>query len=516
MARLLELAGISKVYGNGIYANRNVNFSVEEGEIHALVGENGAGKSTLMKVIYGLEQPDMGEIRLRGARVRFHSPEDAMRQGVGMVHQHFMLVESMSVVENVTLGLEPSRLGFIDRAQARERVREFARIFDLEGDLNARVSDLPVGIKQKVEIVKAMYRGAKILILDEPTAVLTPQETAELFDKLKQLKTRGYTVIFISHKLREIMDLCDRVSIMRRGELVETARVADTSQQRISEKMVGAQYSERLDKEPADPGEVLLRTRDVVYVDKFGKRSVDGVSIAVRAGEIVGVAGVEGNGQNELVEMIFALKQPFCGSVEIMGRNIHGMSVRALRSLGTAYVPADRMTLGLAKTMSIEENLLTTKLDDPSMYRAGLIDSRRVRAMAEGLVDEFRVKCTSPATEVEMLSGGNMQKVVVAREFTQHARLYVVEQPTRGIDVGAARLVHEQLLRLRAAGCAILLVSADLDELFKLSDSLLVMYSGRVSAYFERATDVSETEIGHYMLGVKRQSDGEVGRAAHE
>ncbi|MEA5070198.1 MAG: ATP-binding cassette domain-containing protein, partial [Christensenellaceae bacterium] len=242
----------------------------------------------------------------------------------------------------------------------------------------------------------------------------------------------------------------------------------------------------------------------------------DGVSISVRAGEIVGVAGVEGNGQNELVEMIFALKQPFCGSVEIMGRNIHGMSVRALRSLGTAYVPADRMTLGLAKTMSIEENLLTTKLDDPSMYRAGLIDSRRVRAMAEGLVDEFRVKCTSPATEVEMLSGGNMQKVVVAREFTQHARLYVVEQPTRGIDVGAARLVHEQLLRLRAAGCAILLVSADLDELFKLSDSLLVMYSGRVSAYFERATDVSETEIGHYMLGVKRQSDGEVGRAAHE
>ncbi len=515
MARLLEIAGISKIYGNGIYANRNVNFSVDAGEIHALVGENGAGKSTLMKIIYGLEQPDMGEIRLRGERVRFHSPEDAMRQGVGMVHQHFMLVESMSIVENVTLGFEPSRLGFINRAQARERVREFARIFDLEEDLSTKVSDLPVGIKQKAEIVKAMYRGAKILILDEPTAVLTPQETSELFVKLKELKTRGYTIIFISHKLREIMDLCDRVSIMRKGEMVETVNVRDVTQQQISEKMVGAQFSERLDKSPARPDGTVLRVQGAVYIDRFGKRTVDGVSISVRAGEIVGIAGVEGNGQNELVEMIFGLKSPSSGVIELAGRDIRGLSVRAMRALGAAYVPADRMTLGLSKTMSIEENLLATKLDDRSMYRSGLLSKRSVRTMAEGLVNEYQIKCASPATEVEMLSGGNMQKVVVAREFTQRARLYVVEQPTRGIDVGAAHLVHEQLLRLREAGCAILLVSADLDELFKLSDSLLVMYAGRVSAYFEEAQGVTETEIGHYMLGVKRHSDEEIGRAAH-
>ena len=515
MPELLELRGVSKIYGNGVYANREVNFSVKEGEIHALVGENGAGKSTLMKVIYGMEQPDMGEIYMRDERMRFHSPQDAMRRNIGMVHQHFMLVESLSIAENVTLGFEPSKLGFIDRAQVRAKVSDYTQVFGLDLDLDTKVSDLSVGVKQKVEIIKAMYRGARLLILDEPTSVLTPQETVELFAKLKELKRSGYTVIFISHKLREIMDLCDRCSVMRKGEMVATVEIKDVSLRQISEMMVGSGYSEKLDKEPPAPGEVKLRARGLVNVNKFGKRVVDGVSLAVRGGEIVGLAGVEGNGQSELVGMLFRLLRPNAGSVEMLSRDVGGLTIEGLRALGVSYVPADRMTLGLAKTMSIEDNLLAAKLGDRRYYKNGLIDQRKVRRMSEALVRQFLIQCTSPATDAEMLSGGNMQKVVVAREFTQAAEVFIVEQPTRGIDVGAARFVHEKLLELRQGGAAILLVSADLDELFKLSDRMLVMYNGRVSAFFEDVSRVSEQELGYYMLGVKQQSAAEIGRAFH-
>ncbi|MEG1515783.1 MAG: ABC transporter ATP-binding protein [Clostridia bacterium] len=515
MTELLELKSISKIYGNGIYANRNVNFSVSEGEIHALVGENGAGKSTLMKVIYGLEQPDMGQIFIRGERVSFQSPQDAMRMSIGMVHQHFMLVESLTVAENVTLGFEPTKLGFIDAAQAQNQVAEIAKIFALDIDLSTRVSDLSVGLKQKVEIIKAMYRGAKILILDEPTAVLTPQETVDLFATLKDLKARGYTVIFISHKLREVMELCDRVSIMRKGEMVATMNIQDVTQHGISEMMVGASYSEKLDKTPAQPGKMLLRVRNVACVNRFHKRVVNGLSFSVRAGEILGIAGVEGNGQNELVEMIFNLRKGISGSIEAMGEDLSGRSIRALRDLGMSYIPADRLKLGLASTMSIEDNLLATKLTDRALYKGGFLSRTRIRAMSESLVQEYQIKCDSPATEIKMLSGGNMQKVVVAREFTQAARLFIVEQPSRGIDVGAAKFLHERLIALRDAGCAILLISADLDELFKLSDSIAVMYEGQIDAYFPDTTLVTENELGYYMLGVKRQSDEEIGGAYH-
>ena len=515
MPALLDLKGICKIYGNGIYANRNVNFSVNAGEIHALVGENGAGKSTLMKVIYGLERPDMGEILVDGKKVSFASPQDAMAMSIGMVHQHFMLVESLSITENVALGYEPSKLGFINKAEARKKVVEIMKLFDLNIDPNTRVADLNVGVKQKVEIIKALYRGAKILILDEPTAVLTPQETTELFAKLKQLRDIGYTVIFISHKLREVMELCDRVSVMRKGEMVATVNIADVTQQQISAMMVGANYSEKLDKEEAQPKEVRLRVKDVACVDRFGKRVVDGVSLAVRAGEILGIAGVEGNGQNELVELIFNLRKGVQGEVEALGKKIAGMSIKQLRDLGVAYIPADRMTLGLATTMSIEDNIIATKLDDKSLYRGGLLSTKNIRSMSERLVKEFLVKCNSPLQEVEMLSGGNMQKVVAAREFDEDIRLFIVEQPSRGIDVGAAKFLHEKLVEMRDAGCAILLVSADLDELFKLSDSVVVMYEGKISAYFPDVKQVTENEMGHYMLGVKRQTDEEIGRVYH-
>ncbi len=515
MAALLELLGISKIYGNGIYANKNVNFSVEEGEIHALVGENGAGKSTLMKVIYGMERPNAGEIRIGGQKVEFSSAQDAMAMSIGMVHQHFMLVESLSIVENVALGFEPSKLGFIHKGEARKKVLEIMKLFDLDVDPDAKVSDLSVGLKQKVEIIKALYRGAKILILDEPTAVLTPQETTELFIRLKQLRDGGYTVIFISHKLREVMELCDRVSILRRGEMIGTVHVREVTRQQISEMMVGANYSEKLDKRPAEPREVRLRIKDAVCVNRFGKNVVSGVSLTVRAGEILGIAGVEGNGQNELVEMAFGLRRPQAGSIEVLGRDIAGMSVRALRKMGVAYIPADRMTLGLAKSMSIEDNILATKLGDRELYRAGLLNAGRMHARSEALVKEFFIKCNSPQTEVEMLSGGNMQKVVAAREFGEGIKVFVVEQPSRGIDVGAAKFLHERLIQMRDAGCAILLVSADLDELFKLSDTAVVMYEGRINACFPDLTGVSESEIGHYMLGVKAQTDAEIGRACH-
>ena len=513
---LLELKGICKVYGNGIYANRNVSFSVNEGEIHALVGENGAGKSTLMKIIYGMEHPDMGEILIKGQKVTFNSPQDAMAQSIGMVHQHFMLVESLSITENVVLGYEPSRLGFIDKSEARKRVLEIMKLFDLDIDPDTRVSDLSVGIKQKVEIIKAMYRGAKILILDEPTAVLTPQETTELFAKLKQLRGIGYTVIFISHKLREVMELCDRVSVMRRGELIATMNIADVTQQEISSMMVGANYTDQLDKAPPTPGQVQLAIRNVSCKNRFGKRVVDDVSLSVRAGEILGIAGVEGNGQNELVEMIFGLRSSATGSVTILGRDASKLSIRNLRDMGVAYIPADRMTLGLATTMSIEDNIIASRLGERRLYAGRLLSGRRIRRLSTDRVAEFLIKCDSPQTEVEMLSGGNMQKVVAAREFNEGVKLFIVEQPSRGIDVGAAKFLHEKLVEMRNAGCAILLVSADLDELFKLSDSAIVMYEGKISAYFPDVSKIGENEIGQYMLGVKRQTEAEIRGVCHE
>jgi general nucleoside transport system ATP-binding protein len=513
---LLEMNNISKIYGNGVYANRDVTFSVCEGEIHALVGENGAGKSTLMKILFGLEKPSSGQIVLHGEPVVFRSPQDAIARGIGMVHQHFKLVDSLSITENVTMGYEPMRRGFINRGEAEKRVAEIAGIFALKDSLSTPVGQLPVGTKQKVEIIKALYRGAKILILDEPTAVLTPQETAELFVQLKDLKTKGYTVIFISHKLREVKELSDRISVMRQGKLVDTCQTDGVTEQDISEKMVGRSYSAQLDKKPAAPGEVCLAVSGLVCRGRGGKPAVNDISFTVRAGEIVGVAGVEGNGQNELVAALVGLRRHDGGTIRFFGRDTTGLSVEQLRRLGMSYIPSDRMDLGLATSMTIEENLITTKLDDRSLYQGGLLSRKKTLALSRGLIDTYTVKCDSPETEIGMLSGGNMQKVVVAREFTMGSRLIIAEQPTRGIDVGAAKFIHEELLRLRDAGCAVLMISADLEELYQLSDSIFVMYDGQISAYLKDPSTVSENELGYYMLGVHRQSDSEIREAYYE
>lgn len=513
---VLEMKNISKVYGNGVYANKNISFSVLGGEIHALVGENGAGKSTLMKILFGMEKPDQGEIISDGKILDFHSPQDAMAAGIGMVHQHFKLVESMSVMENVTLGYEPLKKGLIDRKSAKSKVLQALKVFELEDILEEPVDSLPVGTKQKVEIVKALYRGARILILDEPTAVLTPQETEELFQRLKQLKKDGFTVIFISHKLREVKEISDRVSIMRKGEMIASCITAEVSEQDISEKMMGTGYSPELLKKEAQLGEVLLDVSHVACRGAGSKNAVDDVSFTVRSGEIVGVAGVEGNGQNELIAMITGLYAADKGSIRVMGQDARNLDVKKRRELGLAYIPSDRIKLGLAVSMPIEENLITTKLDQSELYSGGMLSVRKVRALAGRLIGEYKIKCGSSQTPVNMLSGGNMQKVVVAREFTQGAKLIIAEQPTRGIDVGAAKFIHEELVRQRDEGCAVLLVSADMEELYKLSDSIMVIYDGSIAAYFKEPGNITEKELGHYMLGVKKQAAQEIEGAYYE
>lgn len=516
VAPVLEMRNISKVYGNGVYANRGVSFAVKKGEIHALVGENGAGKSTLMKVLFGMEKADQGEILLNGEKKVFHSPQDAMAMGIGMVHQHFKLVDSLSITENVIMGYEPMRRGFIDRQTAAQKVAGICKIFELKEDLDTPVRKLPVGTKQKVEIVKAMYRGARILILDEPTAVLTPQETEELFKQLKKLKQEGYTVIFISHKLREVKEISDRVSIMRRGQMIDTVSTEDVTEKEISSMMVGANYNKELAKKEAVPGEVMLEIKGLTAMGANHKKVVDEVSFTVRAGEIVGIAGVEGNGQNELIEMITGLRKVDEGSIRMMGSPVNRMSIQGRRDLGMTYIPSDRMEVGLAVSMTVGENLISTKLKDKDLYRARLLSHKKTEELSEQLIREYLIKCDSPDTEVGMLSGGNMQKVVVAREFTQDARLIIAEQPTRGIDVGAAKFIHEQLVKLRDAHCAVLLVSADLEELYQLSDSILVMYDGGFSAYIKDPSEVSENELGTYMLGVNRQTDAQIEEAYYE
>ncbi|NLM12020.1 MAG: ABC transporter ATP-binding protein [Clostridiaceae bacterium] len=513
MPDLIQMKEISKIYGNGIYANRHVSFSVREGEIHALVGENGAGKSTLMKVLYGLEKPDSGEILINEKPVTFSSPQDAMKMGIGMVHQHFMLVGSLTVTENVVLGYEPMSGIFIDHNKARQKVMQLSESFNLKIDPDIRTSDLAVGLKQKVEILKALYRGAKILILDEPTAVLTPQETEELFTQLKSLKKQGFTVIFISHKLKEVKAISDRISVMRRGEMIATVNTQDVSEHDISEMMVGSNITGKIEKEKANPKESYLEIKNLVWHDNNKKAVVNGISLTVRSGEIVGIAGVEGNGQDELIELITGLKAPDSGEIILLGKSTNGKKIRQRRKMGMAYIPSDRMTLGIAREMSIENNIISTKLDDKSIYNTIFLSRQKIKSLSKKLISDFNIKCRSERTEIGMLSGGNIQKVVVAREFSSNSKIIIAEQPTRGIDVGAAEFIHKKLIELRDNGCAVLLVSADLDELKKLSDSIVVLYNGKITAYIDDVSDVSDSDLGNYMLGVKKQSDEEIGRA---
>ncbi|WP_437732723.1 ABC transporter ATP-binding protein [Sorangium sp. So ce1335] len=503
MTTVLEARGITKRFG-GVLANDRVDIDLREGEVHALLGENGAGKSTLMNILYGLLRPDEGELRRGGRPVALRSPSDAIALGIGMVHQHFMLIPVFTVAENIVLGAEPvGRGGALDRRRASDDVRALSTRYGLDVDPDARVEDLPVGVQQRVEIIKALYRKAEILILDEPTAVLTPQEADDLFRVLRGLTAQGVSVLFITHKLREVLAVADRVTVMRAGRVVGAAVPAETDERGLAATMVGREVALQVDKAPASPGAVVLEVERLVVAGRRGAGgdAVRDVSFSVRAGEILGVAGVQGNGQTELVEAITGLAPPRAGRVLLRGRDVTGALPRALIERGVSHVPEDRQRHGLVLSYSIADNLaLCTHHRAPFSARGVLRDGAREENAAR-LIKSFDIRAPGPGTPVSALSGGNQQKVILARELSRPVELLVASQPTRGVDVGSIEHIHREIVAARDAGAAVLLVSAELDEVLSLSDRIAVMYRGGIVATRD-AGAVSRTELGMLMAGV--------------
>jgi general nucleoside transport system ATP-binding protein len=499
---------IVKVYPNGFTANRGVDFAAEVGQIHALIGENGAGKSTLMKILYGLEQPTSGQIFWQGQPVRFPNPEAAIRQGVGMVHQNFMLIPSFTVAQNVTLNAEPRRAKILlNQQMAVAQTKALAAQYGLQVTPEARVDDIPVGMKQRVEILKALYRGAQVFILDEPTAVLTPSETDDLFVALRRLAKAGKTIIFISHKLREVLALADQITVLRDGQVVGAVAANQTSEAALAQMMVGRALGEAPASTPQAPGPVVLRVRNLTCLAASGKRALDNVSFDLHSGEILGVAGVEGNGQTELAELLAGLRAPSAGSIEIDGGAVgqsQASTPRQMRTLGIAHIPEDRLSNGAGRTASIAENLIVDRYYRPPFQKNGLLQPHVIAEQAKTLIQAFGVAAPSGQVAIGTLSGGNMQKVIVARELSARPRLLLAAQPTRGVDIGAIAFIHQALLAQRAAGLAILLISADLQEVVRLSDRLIVMHNGQITATFANPHAVSEAELGLYMLGAKQ------------
>lgn len=516
MEEIIRMENILKVYPNGIVANNNVNFSIVKGEIHALCGENGAGKSTLMKILFGIEQVTSGKIFLNGQEVHFNNPQEAIKHGIGMVHQHFMLVPSLTIAENIVLGDEPKKGIMMDINKAIKDTKEIAERYHFDIDPKMKVEDCSVGTKQKIEILKALFHGAQVLILDEPTAVLTPQETEELFKELHLLKEKGHTIVFISHKLNEVKEITNRVTIMRAAKDVGTYHTDKVSKEDISNLMVGKEVLWDLNKGKAQPKETVVKVRDVTLIDEHQRKLLDDVSFSLRKGEILGVVGVEGNGQRELVDVLTGLSTISSGRIDIQGQDTKGFSIRRIRDLGLSHIPEDRMELGVAELASIEDNLLSIYFDKPDFLNGPFMKAKQINEWAKGKVEEYLVKTGSEKTPVKMLSGGNIQKVVVAREFSNNPKVIIADQPTRGIDVGAAQFIHKKLIQLRDEGAAVLLVSADLSEVMDLSDSLIVFYNGKIAGYFEDASKMNDNELGLYMLGIKHQSEEEVRRCLYD
>jgi simple sugar transport system ATP-binding protein len=502
-APVLELRGITKRFP-GVLANDHVDLDLHRGEVHALLGENGAGKTTLMNVLYGLYRPDEGEIRVNGRPVTFHSSKDAIEQGIGMVHQHFMLIPVMTVAENIVLGNEPSEGHvFLDYGAARERVRELAHTFGFHIDPDARIEDITVGQQQRVEILKALYRRADILVLDEPTAVLTPQEAAELFEILRTLVREGLSIIFISHKLNEVLEIAHRVSVLRRGKLVDTLPAAGATEQSLASLMVGREVLLRVDRGESHPGDVLLRVDDVRVLDERGLEKVRGVSFAVHAGEIVGIAGVDGNGQSELIDAVTGLLTPETGTIELAGLDVTRQTVRDHFEHGVGHIPQDRQRRGLVLDFSIAENVALHEFRHEPDSKWGWLYPRRLLERARRLIREFDVRGGGPETRAGALSGGNQQKVILAREIDRDPRVLVAAQPTRGLDVGAIEFVHRRLLEERDEGRAILVVSLELEEILSLSDRILVMFDGEIMGEFPPTA--TEEELGVAMIGGGRR-----------
>lgn len=508
---LLKMSGITKVYPNGVVANQLVDFSAKKGEIHALMGENGAGKSTLMKVLFGAEQPDSGEIYLGGEKVSIDSPLEAIKLGIGMVHQHFMLVDKLTVMENIILGMEPKKGFFIDNEEARRQVQEVSDKYNFNLNPDEKIMHLNVSQKQKVEILKVLIRGANILIMDEPTAVLTPQETQELFIQLNELKKSGHTIIFISHKLKEITQICDRMTIMRAGRGVGSYDVKGVTTDKISSLMIGRDFVKDIQKTQAKPGDTVLDVNDLQVFNEEGIEVVKNISLKIRKGEIFGIAAIEGNGQRELIDAITGLGLYAKGDIKIDGSGFEEKNAPLERRLGgLVHIPEDRFIYGVMGEESVADNLIANRFDSEEYNKGVFMDFKKINKLVDDLIIEYEIKTDTPKSPVKMLSGGNAQKVVVAREMSFPMKLLVADQPTRGIDIGTADFIHRRIIELRDEGAGILLSSADINEVLELSDSLIIMYDGKISGYFKDTKGLTEEELGLYMLGLKNMEDSKI------
>lgn len=501
MPNAVEMQNIRKYFeSSATLACDDVSFTVSKGEIHALVGENGAGKTTLMSILYGLVAPDSGHIRIHEQDAAIHHPNDAIRVGVGMVHQHFKLVPSFTIAQNIMLGIEPSQAGFINGKAEADAVRKLSESFGLPVDPNLRIQDVSVGTQQRVEILKALQRNAQVLILDEPTAVLTPQEVHELYNVIRDLARSGRTIILITHKLLEVKDVADRVSIMRRGRMIGTHQVADVSIRDMANMMVGREVILQVEKKAAQPGEPVLKIENALVAGSGGVPAVFGVSLEVRAGEILGIAGVSGNGQTELIEAVAGLRPLDGGKITLLNMDISSDSVRDRRSRGLAHIPEDRLVMGLNLSTTLDENVVVTHYHQAPFSQRSVLQFEPMRRFAQRIVDAFQVKSARVGEEIRTLSGGNLQKVVLGRELEGHPRFIIANQPTRGLDVGSIEFVHKTLIEQRDAGAAILLVSVELDEIFSLADRIAVMFEGRIMGVLNRA-DATEENIGLLMAG---------------
>lgn len=509
MEPIVELRGITKRFP-GIIANDNIDLTLEKGEVLALLGENGAGKSTLMSVLFGFYHPDAGEIFVRGKKVDISNPNIAYDLGIGMVHQHFKLIENFTVTENIILGDEPRNWMMVDMKVARERVRELSETYNLNVDPDAKIESISVGMQQRVEILKVLYRDAEIIILDEPTAVLTPQEIEELMGILRNFVKEGKSVILITHKLKEIMAIADRVSVLRQGKMVGTLKVSETSEEELAELMVGRKVSFEIDKEPAKPGEVALEIEDLWVKDARELDAVRGLNLSIREGEILGLAGIDGNGQRELVEALTGLRDIDRGSVKLFGTEFQQIRADERTDLGIGHIPEDRQKRGLILDFKLFENMLLEKYVSEPYSKNGILQFPAIREKAQELVEIFDVRSGEGIDSfVRTMSGGNQQKAIVGREIDLSPRLMIASQPTRGLDVGAIEYIHSRLVELRDQGTAVLLVSFELDEIFNLSDRIAVIYQGRIVG-IRNPHDTDEMELGLLMSGSKEIKDEEI------
>ncbi len=499
---IIKLIGITKRFP-GVLANDNISLQIKKGEIYALVGENGAGKSTLMKTMYGLHKPTEGEVWIKGEKIEDFSPSTAIKKGIGMVHQHFMLLPSFTIAENIVLGKEVRKNSlFLDKEKANKTIEALSKEYGLEIEPRLKVEDASVGVQQRVEILKTLYKGADILILDEPTAVLTPQETKELFVVIRKLvKEKDMTVIIITHKLNEVIEISDRVGVMRAGKLVGVEETKNVTEKKLAEMMVGREVLfENIERKNYE-GDTLIEIKDLWVKDNRGFDALKGMTLSIKAGEILGVAGIEGNGQSELIEALAGMRRVEKGQILLNGKEATNLSPKKIREIGTSHIPEDRLITGMSKESSIEDNILMGKQHSEEFAAKGIHLKRgKIKAYAKKLIEKFDIRTASEEVKIGALSGGNMQKVIIAREFSFDTPILFIAQPTRGVDIGAIEFIHEQIIKKRNEGCAIILVSAELDEIFRLSDRIISLYEGNVTGVFKNG-EISKQDIGYYMTG---------------